>query len=437
VHVDELSARKVLTVGELTHQITELVEEAFPFVWVKGEVSGLAIPRSGHVYFTLKDDTSQIRVVVFKGQARTLGISPSPEKTTGEGDGGPALPFDGTPAADSGNRLLKDGDHVLVMGRVSVYAPRGEYQLIADYVEPVGIGMMAKALEELKRRLSDKGYFDAARKRPLPFLPARIAVVTSPTGAALFDMLKVIFARMPASRVVVVPTRVQGDGAELEIARAIDLINREARSDVIIVGRGGGSIEDLWAFNTEVVADAVFRSKIPVISAVGHEIDFTISDLVADVRAPTPTAAAELVAPRLDDILMTLDLHTRRLTSRMRYLISEKKGRLGSLGRRVRNPKQDLDRFRLGFTIARTRLSSGMVRVTGARKNRFLTLTGAIERLSPLSVLSRGYAVVRRADDGRVIRSGSDVEVGERATIRLSRDVLSARIDKKETLPNA
>ncbi len=431
--MDETSFRKILTVSELTRTITELLEEAFPFVWVQGEISGLALPGSGHIYFTLKDDASQIRVAMFKNQARTLGISSlrplKVEKDTRE----PSFFQDKAATSEAGGRLLQDGRQVLVLGRISVYAPRGEYQLIADHIEPVGIGAMTLALEELKRKLSEKGYFEPARKKPLPFLPLRIAIVTSPTGAALFDMLKIIYQRMPRARVLVVPVRVQGEEAPLEIAHALALVDREKLADVVIVGRGGGSIEDLWAFNTEVVADAVFSSSIPIISAVGHEIDFTVADLVADVRAPTPTAAAQLATPRIDDLLMTLDSAAARMRARAQNLIFANKERLVSLTRRIRYPRREFERFRLRITVVYSRLRSAASAAVGTRDNTFSSLAHALERLSPRAVLARGYAVVERADDGHLIKSTSDIGIGRSARIRLSRGTLLARIDKKET----
>ncbi len=430
--MDDINFRTIMTVGELTGLIAGLLEDAFPFVWVQGEISGLAAPSSGHLYFTLKDDAAQIRVVLFKNQARLLGLSGAPGSRSAGGDAGTSLPPGLEQRSDRPPWRPADGQHVLVLGRVGVYPPRGEYQLIADHIEPVGIGAMMLALEELKKRLAAKGYFADGRKRTLPYLPARIAVVTSGTGAALFDILKVIFGRMPKSRVLVVPVRVQGEGAEHEIARGVDLVNRMGLADVMIVGRGGGSLEDLWAFNTEAVADALFASKIPVISAVGHEIDFTIADLVADVRAATPTAAAELVTPRLDDLLMTLDGTEQRLTAQMRHLISRHRERLGSLGGRVKSPRQDIDRLRLRFAMASSRLGSAMETMVSGRRSALASLSHALTRLSPEAVLARGYSITERADDGVIVRSASDIEVGRTARIRLHKGTLFADISRKE-----
>jgi exodeoxyribonuclease VII large subunit len=430
--MDDIKFRTVLTVGELTGLIAGLLEDAFPFVWVQGEISGLASPSSGHIYFTLKDDAAQIRVVLFKNQARSLGLSGASGGRSVIGDAGMAFSPESRPRSEQPPWRLADGQHVLVMGRIGIYPPRGEYQLIADHIEPVGIGAMMLALEALKKRLSEKGYFADERKRRLPYLPKGIAVVTSGTGAALFDILKVIFGRMPKSRVLVVPVRVQGEGAEHEIARGVQLVNRVGLADVIIVGRGGGSLEDLWAFNTEVVADALFASEIPVISAVGHEIDFTVADLVADVRAPTPTAAAELVTPRLDDLLLTLDGFEQRLTAQTRYLISRYRERLASLGSRIRTPRQDLDRLRLRFAMASSRVRAAMAGGVSGRMSFLTSLSHALARLSPEAVLARGYSITERADDGAIIRSSSDIEVGRTARIRLHKGMLFADITRKE-----
>ncbi len=428
--MDDINFSKILTVGELTDMISGLVEEAFPFVWVQGEISGLATPSSGHVYFTLKDEAAQIRVVVFKNQARSLGFGASSDRPVDEPGGTLFSRTDRTDAKVPWRPA--DGQHVLVTGRIGVYAPRGEYQLIADHVEPVGYGAMMLALEDLKRRLAEKGYFAADRKRPLPFLPERIAVVTSSSGAALFDILKVILGRMPQSRVLVVPVRVQGEGAEQEIARGVRLVNREKLADVIIVGRGGGSLEDLWAFNTETVADALFASEIPVISAVGHEVDFTIADLVADVRAPTPTAAAQIVVPKLDDLLMTLDGYEGRLAARMNDRIARYRERLAALGARVRSPRADIDRFSLRLSMASSRLRATLNARAQERKTALAALSRAVTSLSPEAVLARGYSITERADNGRIVRDASDIEVGRAASIRLFKGTLLAEITGKE-----
>ena len=259
---------RIYSVTDLTRMIKNHLEQEFSLVWVSGEVSNLRYPHSGHCYFTLKDQTAQVRVVIFRSNLQPMRLKP----------------------ADS----LK----IVCRGQLTVYEPRGEYQLIADYLEPLGLGALAQAFEQLKARLAAEGLFDARHKRPLPFLPRRLAVVTSPSGAAIRDFLQILNRRFPNIEVVLYPVRVQGQGAAEEIEAAIQTLNTMPEVEVIILTRGGGSIEDLWAFNEEKVARAIFHSTIPVISAVGHEIDFTIADFVADLRAPTPSAAAELVVPR-------------------------------------------------------------------------------------------------------------------------------------------
>src|SRR3990170_6260873 len=262
----------ILTVTQLTIRVKDLLEGTFPDVWVVGEISNLSAPRSGHIYFTLKDEQSQIRAVLFRSSQRFLKFT------------------------------LQHGLQVICRGRVGVYEPRGEYQLVLEYIEPKGVGALQQAFEELKARLAKEGLFDLDRKKPLPLLPRRIGIITSPTGAAIRDMLRVIRRRHPKMEILIYPVVVQGAAAAPEIVEAIRYFNQEKNADVLIVGRGGGSLEDLWAFNEESVARAVYGSAIPVISAVGHETDYTISDFVADLRAPTPSAAAEMVVKNKEDI---------------------------------------------------------------------------------------------------------------------------------------
>src|SRR5512136_2779310 len=272
--MDIFADKRILTVSRLTALIRSTLEENFEHVWVEGEVSNLSTPSSGHLYFTLKDAGAQLRCVMFKGAVRNLRFR------------------------------LKDGMGLILRGRITVYEQRGDYQLIAEYAEPLGIGALQLAFEQLKERLVREGLFDESRKKPLPVLPQRIGVVTSPTGAAIHDILTVVNRRFANVQILIVPVRVQGDGAAAEIAAAIDDVNRYGAVDVMIVGRGGGSLEDLWAFNEEAVARAIARSRIPVISAVGHETDYTIADFAADLRAPTPSAAAELAVKDRDELVL-------------------------------------------------------------------------------------------------------------------------------------
>ena len=269
----EEQSPKIYTVSALTEEVKDLLEEHFDFVWVEGEISNFRSPSSGHYYMVLKDEKAQIRAVMFRPQTRYLKFTP------------------------------EDGMKVIVQGRIGVYQPRGEYQIILDYLEPLGIGALALAFEQLKKKLAAEGVFDEEIKRPLPFLPQRVAVITSPTGAAIRDFLKIIHRRFANIEIIVVPVKVQGDEATAEMVEALDTVNRELNVDVIVLTRGGGSLEDLWAFNQEQLALAIRASRIPVVSAVGHEIDITISDLAADLRAPTPSAAAELIVMEKESLV--------------------------------------------------------------------------------------------------------------------------------------
>ena len=306
----ELPFRYILTVSELTQEIKDIVELRFPDIWVEGEISNLRIPPSGHIYFTLKDDFSQIRAVLFKTQARTLRF------------------------------VLEDGLHVICRGRLSVYERRGEYQLILAEVEPKGIGALQLAFLQLKDRLKREGLFDPAHKKPIPMLPQTIGIITSPTGAAIRDMLHIIHRRFENVHILLYPVRVQGEGASLEIAKAIQDFNKWMNVDVIIAGRGGGALEDLWSFNEEIVARAIYHSKIPIVSAVGHETDYTISDFVADLRAPTPSAAAELVVRDKREIKKTVHYLLEGLQNRILQTLEENRTDLSHLRKMLIDPKR-------------------------------------------------------------------------------------------------
>src|SRR2546428_3230744 len=296
--------RQVYTVSQLTARIRDVLEEQVAPFWVEGEISNLRVPGSGHAYFTLKDDAAQIRVVLFRNRLRRIRFEPA------------------------------DGLHVLAFGALEVYAPRGEYQMVVELMEPKGLGALQVAFEQLKARLQAEGLFDPGRKRPLPRFPRKIGIVTSPTGAAIRDMLRVIGRRFGELHIVVRPVRVQGEGSAREIAEGIADLNALGDVDVIIAGRGGGSLEDLWAFNEEVVARAIVGSKAPVMSAVGHEVDFTIADFVADLRAPTPSAAAELVVREKEAVVDGLrDLH-HRLSRALARRLERQRERLGLYAQR-------------------------------------------------------------------------------------------------------
>ena len=327
--MDIFADKRILTVSRLTALIRSTLEENFAQVWVEGEVSNLAAPSSGHLYFTLKDGGAQLRCVMFKGTAKNLRFR------------------------------LKDGMGLILRGRITLYEQRGDYQLIAEYAEPLGVGALQLAFEQLKERLSREGLFDDSRKQPLPLLPQRIGVVTSPTGAAIHDSLTVVNRRFANVEILIVPVRVQGDGAAAEIAAAIDDLNRYGGVDVMIVGRGGGSLEDLWAFNEEIVARAIARSRIPVISAVGHEVDVTIADFVADLRAATPSAAAELVVKSKQELEYLLKSLSHRLLREMEQRLGGNRSEVDRLSHALRDPTFLLGHLaqRLDDQAARLRLA--------------------------------------------------------------------------------
>lgn len=402
--------RKIYTVSEINSLARDVLESAFFDIWVEGEVSNQRSPGSGHVYFTLKDATSQIAAVLFRSQAGLLKFR------------------------------LEDGLKVLARGRISLYEPRGTYQINCQWIEPAGRGSLQLAFEQLKRRLAAEGLFDPARKRPIPSLPQQIGVITSPTGAALRDFLHVLDRRFANVRVTIHPARVQGDEAAPEIADALRRMNRIGGFDVIVLCRGGGSLEDLWPFNEEVVARAVVESGIPVISAVGHEIDFTICDFVADLRAPTPSAAAEIVVARKDELQERIRSLGLRLRSAIRLLHGDLRERVARLGRsrallstrrRLDDRAQHLDDLRAAMAAAMRlqindrrrrasrgteaispRILSGVVaarrqqalhlirraelaslRAVTRSRDRWGALSSLLDSLSPLRVLDRGYAL--------------------------------------------
>jgi exodeoxyribonuclease VII large subunit len=395
---------KVLSVSELTRSVQALLEEGFPNVWVSGELSNLARPNSGHLYFSLKDSQAQLRSVIWRSLAARLR-------------------FD-----------LKDGLEVLARGRLSVYMPRGDYQLIVEEIQPKGMGALELALRQLKEKLQGLGYFDPRRKKPLPAFPRRVALVTSPSGAAIRDILEILGRRWPAVEVWVCPVRVQGEGASLEIAAAVDLLNRlKPTADVIIVGRGGGSAEDLWAFNEEPVAHALFASRIPVVSAVGHEIDVTIADLVADHRALTPSEAAERVVPNRAELLDALSGVETRLTELMASRLEVAWQRVGDLAGR-RAFRMPLERVR----ELERRLDEWGDRLHRAARKRWeradqaaAAAAGRLKSLSPLNVLARGYSL-SRSESGQVLRDAEQVRPGDRLVTLLHRGSVVSRVEDVE-----
>ncbi len=448
VVLDFQPQRKIYSVSELSQQIRNLLEKEFPDVWVVGEVSNFRAASSGHLYFTLKDESAQIRAVCFRNQARYLKFRP------------------------------QDGISVIARGHLSVYETRGEYQLYIEYLEPAGLGALQLAFEQLKQKLAAEGLFDPGRKKPLPLLPRTVGVVTSPTGAVIRDILRVLRRRFRNMNVMLCPVKVQGEGAAEEIADGIKTLNRQTGVDVIVVARGGGSLEDLWAFNEEIVARAIAASKIPIISAVGHETDFTIADFVADLRAPTPSAAAELVVRGKQEFVIDLRTRAQRMSHIIRLSLSEARRRftelrmhrvfqtlqtrLGERAQRLdeliaaleRLVRENLNKaheawlhasagvvrydFRRIIGLKRAelddhlrRLDSDFKRYLTERRNRLGQAEAILRERSPLVILKRGYSITREAS-GKIVRDAAQVATGSDIFIRLARGELGAIVrDKK------
>ncbi|MEW6103557.1 MAG: exodeoxyribonuclease VII large subunit [bacterium] len=389
-----MNERKIFSVFELTTQIKLILESAFPSIWVCGEVSNIKTASSGYTYFTLKDALSQIDCVVFK----------------------------------KGLKIPKDGEHINVYGEISVYAKRGTYQIIVSFIEPVGKGLLWQKFEELKERLKKEGLFEAIHKKPIPFLPERIGIITSPTGAAIKDLLKTL----PDIEIIIYGVKVQGEGAAGEIASAIIMMNKlEEKPDVLIVGRGGGSLEDLWSFNEEIVARAIFASEIPVISAVGHETDYTISDMVADIRAATPTQAGEILKKIREDISQRMKLAKERLIRAMGNIASKQKMRIFAISSsypfkkpffRIEQERQEIDDLSQSLERAISAIFSSL-------KIRLARLE-VITSLSPEAILKRGYSITYK--DGKVIKNAQDVAENDRINIRLYKGGIDANVIKSQ-----
>ena len=396
--------RDVYTVSRLNREARVLLERAMPALWIEGELSNFSAPSSGHWYFSLKDASAQVRCAMFRQRNQMSLCKP------------------------------RDGLHVLARVRVSLYEPRGEYQLLVDHLEEAGEGALRRRFEALKTRLQQEGLFATERKRTLPPLPKRIGVITSPSGAAIRDILHVLRRRFCAVPVLVYPVPVQGAGAAAQIAAMIRLASARAECDVLIVARGGGSLEDLWAFNEEVVARALFDCRIPTVSGVGHEIDVTIADFVADVRAPTPSAAAELIAPNCQEWLDRLIALSRRATNCVQRTIQDRCARHEWVARRLaqahpgvrlRHQAQRVDDFEQRFKLA---IRGALARAS----SRLHTAKRQLVALSPLATLERGYAIVSRVADGMVLRSSDEVAPGAEIEARLSQGRVRARVEDKD-----
>jgi exodeoxyribonuclease VII large subunit len=399
--MDQPSPR--LTVSRLVALLKETIEDNFVEVLVEGEVSNFAAPGSGHWYFSLKDKDAQLRSVMFRPRNRLLRFVP------------------------------ENGMQVVCSGRVSVYPQRGELQLVVERLEPIGAGGLQAAFEQLKARLEGEGLFAPERKRPLPVYPQTVGIVTSATGAAIHDILNVLRRRVAGLRILLRPVRVQGDAAAAEVAEAIADLNREGSAEVLIVGRGGGSLEDLWAFNEEVVARAIFGSAIPVIAAVGHETDVSIADFVADLRAPTPSAAAEMVAKSRLELEGHLDHLVLRLAGQMQGRIRFWRERVAGLRGRLRSPVQDLARWRQRREDLSRRLVRAMTALQNDRSSRLSGVVARLDTLSPLRTLARGYAIVLAEKDGRAVVDSRQLEPGEGLRIRFARGGARARVEEVES----
>ncbi len=443
-----VAERDVYSISRLNREAKTLLEGQFPLLWIEGEISNLARPASGHWYFSLKDSQAQIRCALFKGNQRSLGCIP------------------------------KDGMQVLARARVSLYEGRGEFQLIVEYLEEAGEGALRRAFELLKNRLAAEGLFDAAHKKPLPTLPKRIGIITSPTGAALRDVLTTLRRRFPAIAVLVYPVPVQGEGAADKIAATIRLAGERRECDALILARGGGSLEDLWSFNEEVVARAVHACPLPLVCGVGHETDFSIADWVADARAPTPTAAAEMLSPNQDEWRAQFNALDTRLLRLMRDHLSTRQQRLDWMSGRIVHPRERIARlqqrlvemtkrmrlaqiatqrvaeaswqalsarlyrrhpdialreWRLRFGHLQTRIVTGMRQSLQHQQQRLQLAVRRLDTLSPLATLQRGYAIVRRADNHLVVRNAQDVSPGERVHARVAQGNLLCVVEKIQT----
>lgn len=444
----DLEERQVYSVSQLNTEVKLLLQNNFVLIWIEGEISNFAQPASGHMYFSLKDEQAQVRCAMFRNANRRLTFEPD------------------------------NGMHVLLRARVGLYEPRGEYQLTIEHMEEAGEGLLQRKFEELKRKLSQEGLFDQAHKQALPTFPTKLCVITSATGAAIRDILSVLQRRYPLLAIQIYAVPVQGEESANAIVHAIQSVNQHGHCDVIILARGGGSIEDLWSFNEEAVARAIYASKLPLVAGIGHEVDFTIADFTADVRAATPSAAAEIIAPHQDDLLATLEQYKNSLffslqdqlttfqqsidwlTQRLQFShpkqsIQRSAERLMELKRRAfstiklqlytqhdllnkltlrfenQSPKSRLQESRLKLTNLHKDLNRCVLHQLDLGNQRLAALCRTLDAVSPLGTLNRGYAIVSNAKNGQIIQHTDQVAEQEKILIQLATGRLSARIDKK------
>lgn len=400
VEKKDKASPKIYTVTEIVSGARALIEKEYSQVWVTGEVSGFKRHSSGHWYFTLKDAAAVLPSALFRGDAGRVKFN------------------------------IEDGLQVICHGKVSLYQRGGQYQLVVDYMEPKGVGALQLAFEQLKKKLAEAGLFDKARKRQIPYMPRKIGVVTSPTGAAIRDILKVLKRRFPNIEVLLAPARVQGEGSAAEVAEAIGLLNMRDDIDVMIVGRGGGSLEDLWAFNEEAVARAIYNSRIPVISAVGHEIDFTIADFVADLRAPTPSAAAEHAVPVRADIIQYIERARSKLAMELQRYASSRVERVKDLMSRLSPPTKHFPEYYRYMDDLKGRMTYSLQVIVKQKESLLKSLESELGHLSPLAVLSKGYSVVTKKGDKNAIRAAEDLKAGDIIMMRFDKGVAEGKVTK-------
>ena len=437
--------KKIYSVSQLTENIKSILEDNFPFIWISGEISNFKSPVSGHYYFTLKDSQAQINAIMFRGQNRNLKFFP------------------------------EDGMKITGFGRISVYQPRGAYQIIMEYIEPDGIGALQIEFEQLKIKLSQEGLFDEIHKKEIPFLPEKIALITSPTGSVVHDMIRVLHRRFPGVGISIIPVKVQGDDSVEQIVDAIIWLNKLKNADVAILARGGGSLEDLQAFNSEDVARAIFKSNIPIISAIGHETDYTISDFVADLRAPTPSVAAELAVAVKSDLFQQQNMLAKQLSLRFKLYLQNHRHNIENLTKRLITPRKNLDnlkirlddfflrlvlKFKQLIHQKREHLAWRTERLNNVNPNTLVTsyrdillkyndnlkslvvsnlntkrltlkeIDGRLQALNPSAVLERGYSITRLLSDKSIILNSDDVSVGQLLEIILSKGSILCRVEK-------
>lgn len=403
MQINDLEQRdEVYTVSRLNNEVKGLLEGTFTHIWVEGEISNFASPASGHWYFSLKDAGAQVRCALFRGSQRRLNFTP------------------------------KDGLHVLIRARASLYPNRGEFQLIAEHIEERGEGKLQRAFEALKKKLEAAGWFDPAHKKSFPIFPKQIGVVTSPTGAAIRDILTVLKRRYPCVSVIIYPTLVQGNTAAPEIAKAIETANLRNECDVLIVSRGGGSLEDLWPFNEEIVAKAIYESRLPVISGVGHEIDFTIADFVADLRAPTPSAAAEIITPDKNELLAKLNRQQQQCMRQMQQKIAHSKQTLLWTQKHLQqhHPKRRLNERMQQLDFLEATLAQLIKQRISKIQSLLAQGAATLDALSPLATLNRGYAIVMK--NNNVLHDASETKPGDLIQVRLAKGRLNSRVEKVE-----